>query len=320
MESRHLINVPITIGLHFFYNRILNASGCWCKSIDQLRGITNNPLFSGIVSKTCGLNPFDGNPEPNLYMSDTLNPKDGMPEFVLNCMGLPNNGFDYYCRHFAQFKIFNDKPYILSLNGANLSELLEMLKKYNDIIIEQSQLSGCTPQPQLVEINLSCPNILDKSIIIGYHSDLVDDICNCIEGLNLSYIEIGFKLPPYLERANLESVIKTIIKYTYRTHIKFIVCCNAIPNGMILNNEGIPILSADYGAISFSNVNKLIGISNVYQTREIINQYMVIDNLGIKEIIKIIGCGGIRTFQDAKDYIDAGADLVQIGSNLIMNL
>jgi dihydroorotate dehydrogenase len=133
-------------------------------------------------------------------------------------------------------------------------------------------------------------------------------MCERINVLNLQMIDIGFKLPPYLEVAQLEKIADIILEYREKSNIKFIVCCNTIPNGLALDKFGKPVLSSTIGGISYSIVNKLLGLSNVYQFRQYFNHSSV-------QSIKIIGCGGIKTADDVEDYLNAGADLVQIGSN-----
>ena len=292
----------ISIGDQIFIHPIINASGYWCKNYNQLIDINNSNKYSGIVSKTCSIKPFEGNSEPNLYISDTQ-------DYILNCMGLPNNGFNYYSQH---FKLFTEKPYILSMSSTNIDELLEMLIKYNDIIADYYCYINSNIIRQLVEINISCPNIHNHKEILGYHVDLVENLCIRISKLKLQMIDIGFKLPPYLESAQLENIANIIIKYHNISNIKFIVCCNTIPNGLILdNNTGKPILSSKLGGISYSIVNKLLGVSNVYQFKEYFSQLS-------NSTIKIIGCGGIKNDIDINDYLNAGADLVQIGSNNLL--
>jgi dihydroorotate dehydrogenase len=308
-----MANSSVIIGDQTFAHPVINASGCWCKTYEQMRGIYLNPQFSGIVSKTCDIERFDGNPEPNLHIGYVNNDeKFGQIEYILNCMGLPNNGFDYYSEH---FKKFTNKPYILSLNGNNLENLLKMLTKYNDIIAEDYSIRNNNNCSQLVEINLSCPNIVDKNEIIGYHPDYIINLCKRIADLHLVFVDIGFKLPPYLEKAQLQKIAAIIQYYCISANIKFIVCCNTIPNGMVLDSvSGNPILSAQFGGISSSAANKLIGISNVFQ----FSQYFNINSALNSEKVKIIGCGGIKTCGDVDDYLHAGASLVQIGSALLI--
>jgi dihydroorotate dehydrogenase (NAD+) catalytic subunit len=103
----------------------------------------------------------------------------------------------------------------------------------------------------------------------------------------------------------LEQISKVLIKYS--NIVKYIVCGNSIPNGMIINLEsGKPLLSIKTGGISGS-ANRLLGVSNVYQFSNIFNS---INNI---LPIAILGCGGIETYSDVLEYLNAGAQGVQIG-------
>ena len=90
--------------------RILNASGCWCDTREKIVELYNNPIFSGVISKTCTRYPKTGNPEPNYY----FNEKNGLH---FNCKGLPNFGYEYYkeCFSLLQSESEKDKPFILSV-------------------------------------------------------------------------------------------------------------------------------------------------------------------------------------------------------------
>jgi len=50
--------------------RILNASGCWCDTREKIVELYNNPIFSGVISKTCTRYPKTGNPEPNYFFNE----------------------------------------------------------------------------------------------------------------------------------------------------------------------------------------------------------------------------------------------------------
>ena len=48
-----------------FKNRLLNSAGCWCTTEKELIDLVNSDC-GGIVSKSCLLNPYDGNPKPDI--------------------------------------------------------------------------------------------------------------------------------------------------------------------------------------------------------------------------------------------------------------
>ena len=115
------------------------------------------------------------------------------------------------------------------------------------------------------------------------------------------------KLSPYLDHNLCEKIINIINKNNDRNLIKYIVLSNSIPNCLILNNNK-PVLSNTYGGLS-GKLNKFISLSNVHYFKGKLNKD-----------IKIIGCGGIQTIDDVNDYLNNGADYVQLGSCFYNNL
>ena len=142
-----------------------------------------------------------------------------------------------------------------------------------------------------MELNISCPNIDDK--ILGYHLKFVKNLLNKIG--NLKNIYVGLKLPPYLELYQIKKFSKSFNKY--KNILKFITCCNSVPNGLLLNTE-----FNKRGAMS-GGFNKYISLSNVLEFKKYLD----------KEIV-IIGCGGIKDINDINEYLSVGASFIQLGS------
>ena len=288
--------------------RILNASGCWCDTREKLIELYNNPILSGVVSKTCTRYPKTGNPEPNYF----FNEKDSLH---FNCKGLPNFGYEYYKECFSLLLELDKekereekrerKPFILSVayNQYELDDFTWILKDYDAFIQEKrkeqrkekrqekrkEEKEEKDKKEELIEINISCPNI--HSRIPGYHKKDIAFLLQHIRKLNLSHVKIGIKLPPYVE---LEKIRKIAELFTENADIiRYIVCCNTIPNAYY---EG------KYCGVS-GKINKYIALGNIKKFKEYCS-----------DKIQIVGSGGIRDGQDIRDYLNAGADMVQLGS------
>ena len=121
-------------------NPIMNASGCLCRTEDELLDLYNSN-FGAVVSKSCTLLPRNGNPEPRYYYDNFGS---------VNSSGLPNLGYKFYAN---LYKTFTKKPYIISVGGLSLDDNCIILKYLNENAILDKNL---------VEINLSCPNIIGK--------------------------------------------------------------------------------------------------------------------------------------------------------------
>lgn len=252
-----------------FTHPIMNASGCWSADLSQIDALVRSNL-AAVVLKTCTLYPREGNPEPNFT-------KRGGVKF--NCKGVPNNGYDYYRAIIAHYK----KPIILSVLVDNFEELEVILRDYNDF-------SG---EKRVVELNVSCPN--GNQRIIGYHLKDLLKLLTLLKDLRLKNLVYSLKLPPILEGEKIINIAWMLLEY--RELVKFIVCCNSIPNGYT------PELSKEYAGMSGTPVNKHLALANVHKFSKILNG-----------AVKIIGCGGIATAEEVLEFLEAGASYVQVAS------
>lgn len=258
---------------------ILNASGCWSSNEEQLDELFNSEL-GGIVTKTCTLLEKEGNSEPTYFKT-----KDNVH---INSKGLPNPGYEYYKKLYKKYSD-NEKQFILSIAYyKDMSDILKLLLDYDSFVIKN----------ELVEINLSCPNI--EKDICSYNLKLLEELLVNLRSLQLNKIYISLKLSPYLDYKLCDGVIKLINKYGEK--IRYLVLSNSIPNGLILS-DGKPVISNIYGGLS-GRLNKYIALSNVHYFKGKVNSN-----------IKLIGCGGIESIDDVMDYLNNGADLVELGSS-----
>jgi dihydroorotate dehydrogenase (fumarate) len=274
---------------------VMNASGCNCKNKAQLDALVAAGMKT-IITKTCTLKPNKGNPDP-VFLEIGNN-------VSVNCLGMPNHGYMYYRDLYAEYRA-QGITYIISMDASNLDNLIVMLLDY-DSYLNTLFANDVNNVIEYVEINISCPSTTCPRII-AYDILNLARVLEAIKLNKLTHIKIGLKLVPYTDKILLQNVANLILKYQISARIGYIVCANSISNGMIINNKtGEPVLSAKTGGIS-GTVNKLLGIANVYQFNELFIK------LGKKDKIKIIGCGGIETTIDIRDYQSAGADSVQIG-------
>jgi dihydroorotate dehydrogenase (fumarate) len=252
----------------------MNASGCWCTTYEELTDLANSDS-SAIVSKSSTINPREGNPNPRLKL---------LSNGSINSMGVPNHGFDYY----SQFQIeHNYDIYIQSLMPFSLDDLDYMLKSESTA--------------DLYEINLSCPNIINKSIL-AYDFEELEKYLDLIN--NHDKI-VGLKLPPYHENYQFDTVSNLLMKYN--KNIKFITCINSIVNGLLIDykNESTYIKPKNgFGGIG-GIYAKPTALANVRQF------YLRLNG------IDIIGCGGVMNGTDAFEHILCGASAVQVGTQLM---
>ncbi len=272
---------------------VINASGCWVTTTQQIQCIASTNKC--VISKTCTLDAKGSNPLPNFIE---------FGEYSVNSKGLPNLGYILY-RNLWKYYYDQGIVYIMSLDCSDLNGLSIMLQDYDHYLEKEKNITDDRTK-ELVELNVSCPNINSKNNrIIGYDFKYLDRILNFIRNLDLKNIDIGLKLPPYIDRYLVEQMSGLLI--SYNTIITYIVCCNSLPNCMpILNGEYK--LSTNVGGMSGIPL-KMIALSNVQQFNKILIDYD----------IKIMGCGGIESIKDINDYLKVGATCVQVGRSLYLN-
>ena len=98
-------------------------------------------------------------------------------------------------------------------------------------------------------------------------------------------------MPPYFELEKIRKIAELFLLHT--DNIRYIVCCNTIPNAYY---------DGKYTGVS-GKINKYISLGNIKKFK----QYFT-------TTLKIIGSGGITEQEDIQDYLNAGADFVQLGS------
>ena len=256
---------------------IMNASGCKCTTENELDSLFRSN--SGcVVSKSSTIHFREGNCKPRYYSDGTGS---------INSMGLPNMGYKFYMNYYEKQKC--GKPFMQSIFPFNLNEMETMLKdidKYGGVLGKK-----------LVEVNVSCPNLIGDSIDF----ENVDLYMDKIKQLNFENLNIGLKLAPIYQLRHYDIMSNLLIK----NNIKFITCCNSLVNGLFVDvvEEKTCIYPKDgIGGIGGSYI-KPISLSNVYNFHK---------RLGNK--VDIIGCGGVYSGKDVFEYILCGAKAVQVGT------
>ena len=270
-----------------FPSCIFNASGPLCSTEKELLNLNNSDSCI-VLSKSSTLENRLGNPKPRYFDNDLGS---------INSMGLPNLGYKFYIDMAKKI----DKIYFISVNGLTLDDTKTIIKDIYNSKNLVNQVNG-------IEINLSCPNIIGKGQLaydLEKMNQYLKEIFLVIEEYNLhdSFIT-GIKLPPYFDLHWFPLVTDILEKYP----INFITCINSIGNGLVIDymkEETVIRPKNGMGGIGGKYI-KPTGLANVR------NFYLEFQKRKLD--IKIIGVGGIETGIDAFEYILAGADFLQIGT------
>ena len=304
----------ISLKTKYSANPLINASGCMCATKQML-----DELYTGvsgaIITKSATLQPRAGNPEPRYWESpDAL--------YTINSMGLPNCGLKYYLDYYKSLERDPDcKKRFISIAGMTLDENKAII----DLIFDDT--TQYYKYIDAIEINLSCPNLGEPNLqnpnIIGhqqlaydfkeltiYLGILIPYIQSCKPSSDAEHIKLGLKLPPYFEFSQFDIVVDILKSYNGLIH--FIHCINSVPNGLVIDPETeSPVIKpkAGFGGLGGSII-KPIALANVRSF------YTRFQAQGLA--IDIIGSGGVTTGTDVFEFILAGAEMVSVGSQLMI--
>lgn len=220
-----------------------------------------------------------------------LEPRTGYPNptvvqtdcGLLNAMGLPNPGISHFKEEMKQLK--NKAPIILSIYGFS-SEDFTMVAE-----------AAITIGADALELNVSCPHIKKAGAEIGCDPLLLMEIVKEVKKhVNVPVI---VKLTP-----NVTS-IEEIAKAAEKAGADAITAINTVKAMAIDIETSRPILANKFGGLSGPAI-KPIAVRCVYDVYRSVN-------------VPVIGCGGITCWQDAIEFMFAGASAVQIGTAIAFN-
>jgi len=228
-----------------------------------------------VTSKSCSLEPRLGHPNPI-----AVEWEGG----IINAVGLTNPGADEEVRMLVAAKARLSPlgvPLIASIFASSVEQFGQVAA-----IISQAQ-------PDLIEVNISCPNVADE---FGTpFAGSIDSVAAVTEKVKLStQIPICVKLAP-----NVPSIAR-IAAAVVKAGADAITAINTMPGMIIDARAGRPVLSNRMGGISGAAL-KPVALRCVAEIRQAVE-------------VPIIGTGGIMTGLDAAEMLMAGATMIGIGS------
>lgn len=273
-----MAELTTTIGGFHFNNTIMNGAGVWCYDRKELSAVDTSAAAT-FVTKTATLAPRAGNPKPRMAATNLGS---------INSMGLPNKGLDYYLQVVEEFHQANpEKPYFLSTTGTSPDDFGKIFTK-----IAASNFSG------LVELNLSCPNVVGKPQI-AYDFAAVERILTQVTGIY--HGPLGVKLPPYFDLVHFQQIADVLNQFP----LTFVNTINSVGNGLVIQDETAAIApKGGLGGIGGGYI-KPMALANVRVLRQL-----------LKPEINIIGTGGVETGRDVFELILCGADMVGVATQL----
>ena len=269
------MNTSVTIAGVTFKNPVMTASGTFGSGMEYGDFVDLNRL-GAVVTKGVANVPWPGNPTPRV-----AEVYGGM----LNAIGLQNPGIDVFLKRDIPFLQHYDTKIIVNVCGKTVEDYLEVVEKLNDSAAD------------MLEINVSCPNVKEGAIAFGQKADCLFDITSKIK--NEARKPIIMKLSPNV------TAITEMAKAAEAAGADAISLINTITGMKIDIHKRTFALANRTGGMSGPAI-KPVAVRMVYQASHAVK-------------IPVIGMGGIATAEDAIEFLLAGATAVSVGAVNFMN-
>ena len=252
-------------------NPVMVASGTFGSGAEYSEFVDLNRL-GAVVTKGVASVPWPRNPARRI--AETAS---GM----LNAIGLQNPGIDLFSKRDLPFLEKFDTKVIVNVCGHSTEEYLDVVERLADEL-----------RVDMLEINISCPNVKEGGIAFGQDPKAVEAITKAVKA--------KAKQPIIMKLSPNVTDITVMAKAAEAGGADCLSLINTL-TGMKIDIERQTFAIANKtGGLSGPAV-KPVAVRMVYQVANAVK-------------IPIIGMGGICSAEDAMEFILAGATAVSIGT------
>ena len=269
------MNTKVKIAGVEFKNPVTVASGTF-GSGTEYSDFFDLGRLGAVTTKGVANVPWEGNPTPRVAEVEA-----GM----LNAIGLQNPGIDTFIKRDIPFLRGFDTKIIVNVCGHEPSEYVEVVERL------------ASEDVDMLEINISCPNVKAGGITLGTDPKKVE--------LITKDIKMKAKQPVIIKLSPNVTDITEIAKAAEAGGADGVSLINTITGMKIDINRRDFVLYNKTGGMSGPCIHP-VAVRMVYQVANAVN-------------IPIIGMGGVRTYEDALELIMAGATMVAVGTSNFNN-
>lgn len=264
------MNTKINIAGVEFKNPVTVASGTFGSGAEYSDFVDLNRL-GAVTTKGVANVPWEGNPTPRI--AETYG---GM----LNAVGLQNPGYELFAKRDIPYLQKFDTNIIVNVCGRTTEDYIDVVEKLGHENVD------------LLEINISCPNVKHGGIAFGQDPKAVEDITREVK--RVAKQPVIMKLSPNV------TDITEMAKAAEAGGADALSLINTLTGMQIDIERQKFVLANKTGGLSGPAV-KPVAVRMVYQTANAVK-------------IPIIGMGGIASAKDAIEFILAGATAVSVGT------
>ncbi len=251
-------------------NPITVASGTFGSGMEYDEFVDLNKL-GAVTTKGVANVPWPGNPTPRI--AETYG---GM----MNAIGLQNPGIDTFLKRDIPFLREKDTRIIVNVCGKSKEDYIDVVERLSDEPVD------------LLEINVSCPNVKEGGIAFGQNPDALYDITKAVKA-----------------KAKQPVIMKLSPNVTDITEMARAAEAGGADALSLINT--ITGMKIDINRRTFAVANKTAGVSGPAIKPIAIRMVYQVTN-AVK--LPIIGMGGCMCAEDALEFIMAGATAVAVGT------
>ena len=267
------MNLSVNIAGVEFKNPVTVASGTFGSGAEYHEFVDLNKL-GAVTTKGVANVPWPGNPTPRI--AETYG---GM----MNAVGLQNPGIDVLCGRDIPFLKQFDTKIIVNVCGKSEQDYVEVVERLGDEDVD------------LLEINVSCPNVKEGGIAFGQDPKALEQITKAVKAKAKQ--PIVMKLSP--------NVTDIMVMAKAAGGADALSLINTLTGMKIDINRRQFAIANKTGGLSGPAI-KPVAVRMVYQVANAVD-------------VPIIGMGGISTAEDALEFIMAGATAVSVGTANFIN-
>ena len=253
-----------------FKNPITTASGTFGSGAEY-EEFVDLAALGAVTTKGVANVPWEGNPTPRI--AETYG---GM----LNAVGLQNPGIELFCQRDIPHLKEKNASIIVNVCGRTVEDYVEVVERLSDEPVD------------LLEINVSCPNVKAGGIAFGQNPDALYEITKAIKAKAKQ--PIVMKLSPNV------TDITEMAKAAEAGGSDALSMINTITGMRIDIHRRQFILANQTGGMSGPAI-KPVAVRMIYQVHKACS-------------LPIIGMGGVMTGEDAIELMMAGATMVAVGT------
>lgn len=265
-----MMNTNVNLAGVELKNPVMTASGTFGSGAEYGEMVDLNKL-GAVVTKGVANVPWQGNPTPRI--AETYG---GM----INAIGLQNPGFDVFAERDIPYLKKFDTRIVVNVCGKTEKEYIDVVEKLSSQPVD------------LLEINISCPNVKEGGIAFGQDPKAVEAITRAVK--KYAKQPVIMKLSPNV------TDITEMAKAAEAGGADVLSLINTLTGMKIDINRRTFAVANKTGGLSGPAI-KPVAVRMVYQVANAVK-------------LPIIGMGGIMNADDAIEFILAGATAVAVGT------